>query len=231
MLLDDYLSLSTLSKVELDRYLSVGYYRMHQSIFTTDAICLEGVWLPVFWLRVVLDRMEPSSTSKRLEKLNSRFSVKVLPAVITDEINELYGKYIESVTFSGYETVGSCLNGDEQPPIFDTMMMEVRDGKKLIAAGYFDYGEEAGMGILNFYDPDYRKFSLGKLLMLKKLDYLKQLGIRYFYTGYFSTRNTKFDYKFFPTKECMQVYLRNSEVWVDCVSMSYPALENDLLGR
>jgi arginine-tRNA-protein transferase len=231
MLIDDYLPLETINEELLDKYLSDGYYRMHQSIFTTDAIFLNEMWLPVFWLRVDLHRLVLSATAQKIVKMNSRFSVSVAPAVIDDEINALYGLYKSTITFNGYESVSTCLNGDNAPPIFNTLMMQVRDGEKLIAVGYFDCGKESVMGILNFYHPDYKKYSLGKFLMLQKLEYSRQTNRQYYYTGYFSTRNPKFDYKFFPDAHCMQVYLRNQEEWVDCSSISYQDLENDLLGR
>jgi hypothetical protein len=141
MLIDDYLPLESINEEVLDKYLSDGYYRMHQSIFTTDAIFLNEMWLPVFWLRVDVHRLALSATAQKIAKMNSRFSVSVAPAVIDDEINALYGLYKSTITFNGYESVSTCLNGDNAPPIFNTLMMQVRDGEKLIAVGYFDCGK------------------------------------------------------------------------------------------
>ncbi|MEJ7659632.1 MAG: hypothetical protein WKG07_08390 [Hymenobacter sp.] len=47
--------------------------------------------------------------------------------------------------------------------------MEVRAEGHLIAAGIFDQGTRSLAGIVNFYDPDYRKYSLGKYLMLYEI--------------------------------------------------------------
>jgi arginyl-tRNA--protein-N-Asp/Glu arginylyltransferase len=230
MLLDDYLILEEINEDALDRYLSEGYYRMNQNIFTTDAIFLNEMWLPVFWLRVDIHRLTFGTTAQKIAKMNKRFTVSISPMEINEEINTLYELYKSTIAFNGYESVSKCLNGDDANVIFKTQMMQVRDGEKLIAVGYFDCGREAVMGILNFYHPDYKKYSLGKFLMLQKLDYIKQSGRQYYYTGYFSTRNPKFDYKFFPDVYCMQVYLRHQDEWIDCSLVSYQDLENDLLG-
>ena len=56
------------------------------------------------------------------------------------------------------------------------MMVQVRDGDKLIAVGYFDKGKTAIAGILNMYHPDYKQYSPGKFLMLKKLEYALSQG-------------------------------------------------------
>ncbi len=60
-------------------------------------------------------------------------------------------------------------------------MIEIRDGNKLIAAGFFDLGEISVAGILNFYHPDYKSKSLGIYLLLLEIDHAKKQGKEWFY--------------------------------------------------
>ena len=92
-------------------------------------------------------------------------------------------------------------------------MIEIRDGELLVAVGYYDLGKNALMGILNIYHPDYSKYSLGKYLMLKKIDYALTNNIDYYYTGYMGTGVSVFDYKIFPDINSVDVFLPFEKEW------------------
>jgi arginine-tRNA-protein transferase len=97
--------------------------------------------------------------------------------------------------------------------VFDTYVVEVRDENKLIAAGIFDNGSQSIAGIMNFYDPAYRKQSLGKFLMLMKINYARQQRKAYYYPGYLVNDYPKFDYKLFPCQSATEVFDANSGTW------------------
>jgi arginine-tRNA-protein transferase len=65
----------------------------------------------------------------------------------------------------------------------------------LIASGFFDLGRQSAEGITSFYDPEYKKYSLGKYLIYQKINYCRALGLKYFYPGYFVPGYRFFDYK------------------------------------
>lgn len=85
--------------------------------------------------------------------------------------------------------------------------------RPLIAAGYFDVGETAGTSILHFYDPVYRKFSLGKYLILLTIDSLRATGHELYYPGYLVAGDNKMDYKLFLGKEIAQYFDPASGTW------------------
>jgi arginyl-tRNA--protein-N-Asp/Glu arginylyltransferase len=91
--------------------------------------------------------------------------------------------------------------------------VQVRDQDQLIAAGYFDKGSESIAGIMNIYHPEYNKYSLGKLLMLQKLQYALSQNKSFYYTGYISTGSTRFDYKTFPDPTAVEVLLPDKQEW------------------
>jgi leucyl-tRNA---protein transferase len=200
----------------LDAYLSYGYYRMYHMIFTTNqtALDMDSESLPVFWLRTEVLNVVENKVSAAIRKKCAAFSVTYKKAAITPEIEALYQLYHSQVNFITSATCKDCITDDSIQNPFDTSMIEIRDGSTLIAVGYFDLGKTAIAGILNFYHPGYKKYSLGKYLMLQKIEYALLHKITYYYTGYISTASGKFDYKLFPDVAAIQVFLPIEKVWL-----------------
>ena len=95
----------------------------------------------------------------------------------------------------------------------------------LIAFGCFDKGEKSIAGILNAYHPNYKKYSLGKYLILLKLKYCIQNKITYYYTGYIGIGLNYFDYKGFPDENAIQVLLHEPPTWVPYNKLGKSGLE------
>jgi leucyl-tRNA---protein transferase len=200
----------------LDDYLAAGYYRMQHLLFTTHQTRedLESDPIPVFWLRMPVKAIGENKTALAIRKKCAGFSVSFKKAVITPAIDELYGLYRNHIDFNASADCSSCLHGFYLPNPFESWMVEISDHDKLIAVGYFDVGTNSLSGILNFYHPSYKKFSLGKFLMLQKIDYTIQSGRQYYYTGYISPAISKFDYKIFPDEKVMEVFLPQEKEWM-----------------
>jgi arginine-tRNA-protein transferase len=66
---------------------------------------------------------------------------------------------------------------------------------------------------MNFYHPDYKKYSLGKYLMLLKMKYAIELHMQYYYTGYLALGISKFDYKIFPHSSLIEVFIPSLNCW------------------
>lgn len=217
MINDDYISAGEagFTGAMLDDYLSSGYYRMQHSIFTTHFTCFDeqGKGSPVFWLRTKLNEIKENKTATGIRRKCAAFKVQYKRAVINSEHEALYQLYREYVNFAVATTCTKYLHADDCGNPYDSWMIEIRDADLLIAVGFFDKGKEAISGIMNFYRPSYNKYSLGKYLMLKKMDYALANHIPLYYTGYLSTAFTKFDYKLFPDKEAVEVYLPLERKW------------------
>ena len=208
----------SLTGEELDNYLLNGWYRMGQRLFTVDYIFINR-WIRVFWLRYRMKDFSFSKKQKELLAKNERFSWEILPLNITDEHENLYEIYFKSIDFEASSTASDFLFGQDlfyvqQPNIFDSRMIEVRDGKKLIAVGVFDMGQNSMAGILNFYHPDYKRFSPGRFLILKKMELALQSELEWYYPGYIGYNFPKFDYKLFPGKDTAEILDPFSRLWL-----------------
>ncbi|HEX8060804.1 MAG TPA: arginyl-tRNA--protein arginylyltransferase [Cyclobacteriaceae bacterium] len=184
-----------LEPAALDDYLQRGWFRMGQTIFTTNWLNFRDTFYSAIWLRVLLRDYNEDSTQKKLMQRNSRFRTEVRPATINIEKELLYLRYKQSVPFEASASLHTLLFGNSGHNIFDTFEVDVYDDDKLIAAGFFDLGRESAMGISSIYDPDYKKYSLGKHLIYSKIMFCKERNLKYFYPGYFVPGYRAFDYK------------------------------------
>ena len=200
----------------LDNYLAAGYYRTQHLLFTTHETPMSSVdkTYPVFWLRIPIKNIVESASATAIRKRCSSFSFSYRKAVVTKKVNDLYSLYLNNIDFEAAVSCESYLFHPYFENPFQSKMLEIKDGKNLIALGYFDVGKISIAGILNFYHPAYKKYSLGKFLMLKKIDYAIAQELQYYYTGYISTESNKFDYKVFPDKKAVEVFLPVEKIWV-----------------
>jgi arginine-tRNA-protein transferase len=115
--------------------------------------------------------------------------------------------------------------------LFDSKLIEVRDGGKLIAAGIFDQGSATIAGIKNIYHPEYKKYSLGKYMILLKYQYCLQQGIKWYYPGYFAPENPKFNYKIDFDKNATEVCLPpEKKQWIPLNDFVIPEWDDEAHG-
>lgn len=211
--------------VKLDRYLERGWYRMGAYIFTTHSLCPNGgeECYPVFWLRYDTHKVHTGSTAKKIVKGCKGMAVRFRRFFMTDELSDLYKRYHAALDFRASDSLESVLY-DVNSVVYESWVVEVLDGNRLIAAGVFDRGQQTIAGIVNFYDPEYKRHSLGKLLVLLKLQFCRQQGIRWYYPGYYAIGYDKFDYKLFLDKNATEVYLPENDEWVAYTNFTPPTV-------
>jgi len=199
----------------LDFYLGRGYYRMQQDLFTCQFLPIEGRLHTVHWLRLRLAEMHYGPEQRRLLRLVQRFQLVYRTFRLTEEYEALYAEYRRSIDFDAPPTVAAFLLEPDSPQnVFDTKVIEVHDEGQLIAVGIFDQGARTLAGIMNFYDPAYRKYSLGKCLMLLKIDYARQQELAFYYPGYLVQGVPKFDYKLFACPAATEMFDCVRQYWL-----------------
>lgn len=210
----------TLSGQELDAYLQRGWFRMGQTIFTTNFAHVKDKILSTIWLRIKLKEYSGDKTYTELRKRYSRFTVVIQPAEITDEKELLFTRYRESLSFPVSESLQHLLFGKEPESVYNTYEVTVRDNGLLFACGFFDLGGNSAEGIVSFYHPAYKKFSPGKFVIYSKVQYCKELGLEFFYPGYFVPGNPYFDYKLGIGRNALQFLQLSSGEWRDMDSFA-----------
>jgi arginine-tRNA-protein transferase len=214
-----------LKGAELDYYLSIGWYRMGQTVFTTHFIPVKDKIHRVYWIRIRVQEVEFGKRQRRLLAMNRQLSMQVKPFYPGDELDELYALYRSAVNFDAPHTIASFLLNEQDTEfrnIYDSQVIELRDGEQLVAAGIFDNGENSIAGIMNFYHPDYAYRSPGKYLMLLKINLARETGRLYYYPGYVVSGFPKFDYKLFPDSERTEWYEPVRNEWISFADSPYP---------
>ena len=192
---------------ELDQLLALGWYRMHQYLFTCSHLGIEEPHR-VHWLRYATSEIKEHASHRKIRKRNKNFRVSIEDFnALREDHQLLHMRYRSSIDFEGAWSIEDCLFGEDfTKNIFDTKCISIFDQDTLIAGGYFDLGERAAASILHFFDPAYRKYSLGKYLILLTIDYLKLHGYDLYYPGYVVEEVAKMNYKLFLGKEQAQYF-------------------------
>jgi arginine-tRNA-protein transferase len=199
---------------ELDEFLSLGFYRMGQGIFSTHYLIVKEQVHEVSWLRYHIPSIRFSKSVNKINRHNNRFCTSLKPLSITGEMETLFSLYKTGIDFDPAVSVHHWLLEEQDHNVYDTYMIEVRDSNRLIAVGIFDKGENSIAGIMNFYDPAYKKYSLGKYLMLQKVKYAAAENIEWYYPGYIVKDYAKFDYKLFIDHSAASIYQPGKNQWV-----------------
>ncbi len=155
------IELADLTPAQLDSFLSFGWFRIQQTIFTTDKLVFDGVAYQPVWLRVLLKDLKDGKRYKTLRKKNCKFHTEICKAKITSVHEQLFNEYKETVSFETAPGLYWLLYGNSYNNVYDTYMINMYDGEKLIAAGYFDLGKTSAAGISVFYDPAYNNLISG----------------------------------------------------------------------
>jgi len=209
-----------LSGEELDHYLNEGWFRNGQRMFTTNFLNFNSQLYSAIWLRIQLATLKEDKTFKKLSKLNSSFTVTIQPASITPEKEALFQEYRSGMSFSASQSLHALLFGDSTFDIFNTYEVLLHDKDVLIGVGYFDLGNKSAAGIVSFYNLAYKKYSLGKYLILLKVNYCKELQLEYFYPGYFAPNYPAFDYKLTIGRDRLSYLQLSSQSWLSVDSFS-----------
>lgn len=200
---------------ELDAYLARGWYRMGQSIYTTDYVMFEHRVYRTIWLRHILKNYSGGKSFDKLRKRNRHFDVEFKEAEITPEQEALFQKYRKAMPFEPAPSLNQLLNGYVFDPadIYATFQICIYDESKLIACTYFDIGNTSAEGISAFYDPDYTANSLGRYLIYLQIDLCCLLGFTHYYPGYFVPGYAHLDYKLAIGKSSLEYYHKKDMNW------------------
>lgn len=181
---------------ELDLYLSKGWYRMGQTIFTTHFLCFDDQFYSAIWVRLHLENYQfRKSLRKLIRQNNKQFRAEVRKASLTPEKEFLYRRYKASFPGILAPSLKDSLLDGEDFNVFNTNEIAIYEGDQLVALSYFDIGRESAASIIGIYDPDYGRYSLGFYTMLLEIQYCLNTGKRFYYPGYVVPGYHRFDYK------------------------------------
>lgn len=199
---------------ELDSFLALGWFRMQQTIFTTEILQFYGQLYKAIWLRVELQNFHADKKCQTLRNKNRPFATEIKKINLTPVHEALYSSYKESISFDTAPSLHALLHGNSSLDVYNSYMIEIYDGNKLIGIGIFDLGDVSAAGICSVYDPAYKKHSLGKYMIFEKMLYCKNENLKYFYPGYIVPGYSMFDYKLEIGTTAIEYFENKSKQWV-----------------
>jgi arginyl-tRNA--protein-N-Asp/Glu arginylyltransferase len=202
----------------LDDYLEQGWFRAGRTIFNTNFLHFDGKLYSALWLRLILNDFELSKSQNKKVKATNRFTFELQPFKLTDEKEQLYADYKTGISFNTASSLYQLLFDYQDIIPFNTYEVAAYEGERLIGLGVFDMGKNAAAGIVSFTHPDYKKYSLGAVIILKKIKFAKEQGLELFYPGYFAPGYPAFDYKLTFGKSCTEFYDVTINAWVSKIS-------------
>jgi arginyl-tRNA--protein-N-Asp/Glu arginylyltransferase len=196
---------------------AIGFYSYH--IYSFDDI--RKIWN----IRYDLNQLTLSRQAKRIINKNKGFSVQFSDPFRGDrEFFRLMSAYIKGKSnFYPSTKIHFILPLDKANPtqitLYDAVGIRIYDGTKLVAGGIFYKGQQSVASISHFYDFNYKKFSIGKYLILVTLDWMRERQMRWYYPGYIIAGVPELKYKLFLNEAHCQSFV---PIYKKHIDISYP---------
>lgn len=146
-------------------------------------------------LRIRLEMYHPTRDQRRILKRNQDLEITFRPILITPEHDQLFQRHAERFTENRPPSLYSFLSLSPVLVPCTSLMCEVRDDGRLIAASFFDVGHESTSSIYAMFEPSESRRALGHYTLLLEIEYARQREKQFVYTGYAHKISSYYDYK------------------------------------
>lgn len=185
----DYFFAINLDADELDSYLQAGWRKFGAYYFKPACPdCAECV--PI---RIPVNSFTLSKGHRRLLAKSADIEVKFRPLSYSDNLFRIYRDHSEK-RFSRIPSKDEFMESFFYPSCPSLQSEYYLDGS-LAAAGFIDHSKSGLSSVYFVYLDEYKKYSLGTLSILMEIEKTKELGLDYYYLGYYVAENSSMSYK------------------------------------
>ena len=146
-------------------------------------------------LRIRLEKWQPTKSQRRVLRRNEDLRWDMLPVRLDDDLRALFklhkARFRENIPEKLENFVGDA---PEAGPC-DCRMLRVFEGSKLLAVSFLDVGLSAASSVYAMFEPEAARRSLGIFTMLLELQFTRESGFEFLYTGYATYEASVYDYK------------------------------------
>lgn len=150
-------------------------------------------------VRIPVDQFEANKQQRRTLKKAQCFSARVEPARFNQQHFQLFDKYISERHKDGdmYPTSPQQYKEFLLNDWIECNFLNFTDPKtrKLVATAVYDQVDDGLSAVYTYFDPDYSRYSPGRLGILKLIELARQQNLRYVYLGYWIKSCVKMAYK------------------------------------
>ncbi len=179
----------------LDQLLADGWRHFGRHFFRYNFGVYEDQIRHVLPMRIRLNDLELSKSQRRTLRRNSGLNVSIGPLTITPEIEELFHLHKRRFKSGVPDSILDFVDPDPAHMVTNTLSLTVRDHERLLAASFFDVGDESISSIYGLFEPEERTRSLGIFTMLKEIEFARVSGKSLYYHGYAYEGESFYDYK------------------------------------
>ncbi len=193
--INDEFHASRVSPRQLDLLLENGWRHFGAYFFRYNLGFYENEIRLVQPLRVRLSEFSVSKSQRRILKRNNDLQIVARPIKITAETEVLFQRHKQRFKNSAPDSIYDFLDENAADTPCEALEICVYDGKKLLAASFFDVADASVSGIYAIFAPEEAARSLGIFTMLLEIDFAVKSGRNFYYSGYAYAGKSFYDYK------------------------------------
>ncbi len=146
-------------------------------------------------LRIRLSDFSISKNQRRILRKNQDLQTIIRPIEITKEKENLFERHKVRFDHGIPESIFDFLSFSPSTIPCEAWEICVYEKNKLLAASFFDVGENSTSGIYAMFAPEEKQRSLGILTMLYEIEFATQHNKTFYYQGYAYEGESFYDYK------------------------------------
>ncbi len=180
---------------QLDELLADGWRHFGPHFFRYNLGIYDDEIRRVIPLRIRLSEFKLSKSQQRVLRRNNDLGIIVEPIARTAEVDGLFHRHKQRFKQHPPESIYTFISQDPEMELSTTFQQSVRTNDRLLAAGFFDIGENSVSGIYTSFEPTESRRSLGIFTILKEIEYAMSHGKEFYYQGYCYSGSSFYDYK------------------------------------
>jgi len=186
-----------LSVDELEALLSSGWRKFGYYFFRP--MCEDcNACIPI---RIKVREFAPSKDQQRNLKRNADIEIRIVPLKYRDEIYDIYCEHTRFRFDKEPDSQEYFLQTFYSQSCPSRQTEFYLDGE-CVAVGFIDLSEKGLSSVYFIYRKSVEKRGMGIFGMLKEIEYAKNIGLDFYYSGYYIEENRRMNYKgrFYPSE-------------------------------
>ncbi|NNC87438.1 MAG: arginine-tRNA-protein transferase [Akkermansiaceae bacterium] len=179
----------------MDELWAAGWRQFGTEFFRASLMADEMCLKRQVALRVRVPDFAPSKSQRRTMRRNRDLEVRISPARPGPEEHALFAVHKTRFERNVPSRLEEFLGDEPDGTPCRCMQVSIRRHGELLAASFLALGKRACSSVYAVFNPGESNRRLGIFTMLLELDYAREQGMDYCYTGYATIEPSCYDYK------------------------------------
>ena len=185
----------SVSPKQLDTLLADGWRHFGTQFFRYNLGFYGDDIRRVIPLRIRLADFSLSKSQRRVLRKNLDLKTIIRPITITAAVEKLFDVHKIRFDHAIPNSIRDFISHEPADVPCEALEVSVFDNDTLVAASYFDIGENSTSGIYAMFEPQQSRRGLGIFTMLKEIEFALGEKKEFYYQGYCYEGESFYDYK------------------------------------